>query len=228
MANFETKNIAGLQTNVIAGRPGGRAVIIFHGYGADFTDLMPVADMMGLRDVTWYFPNGTQQVIIGGGMSGRAWFPIDMDRIEKQMIKGEHFDFTNHRPQGIDRARDLATKFYEEVAKSHNQVYLGGFSQGAMLATEIALTAKRKPDGLVLMSGVLLDEPNWKKLAAKLSGVRFIQSHGKNDVILGYEFGEKLFEMLTDAGLDGNFIQFSGGHEIPPKVIQQIASFLKS
>lgn len=228
MANFETKNIAGLQTNVIAGRPGGRAVIIFHGYGADFTDLMPVADMMGLRDVTWYFPNGTQQVIIGGGMSGRAWFPIDMDRIEKQMVKGEHFDFTNHRPQGIDRARDLATKFYDEVAKSHNQVYLGGFSQGAMLATEIALTAKRKPDGLVLMSGVLLDEPNWKKLATKLNGVRFIQSHGKNDVILGYEFGEKLFEMLTDAGLDGNFIQFSGGHEIPPKVIQQIASFLKS
>jgi predicted esterase len=44
---------------------------------------------------------------------------------------------------------------------------------------------------------------------------------------LGYEFAEKLFEVLSDAGLDGEFISFSGGHEIPPKVITQIASFLR-
>jgi phospholipase/carboxylesterase len=175
MGFFETKNIAGLQTNVIQGKPGGRAIIVFHGYGADFNDLMPIADMMNLNDVTWYFPNGTQQVIVGPGFTGRAWFPIDMDRIEAAMVQGKHYDLTKHRPSGIDRARDLAMKLYDEVAKSHREVYLGGFSQGAMLATEVAMNANRKPEGLVLMSGVLIDEANWAKWATKLSGLRFIQ-----------------------------------------------------
>jgi phospholipase/carboxylesterase len=227
MSNFETKQIAGLQTHILNGRPLGRAVVLFHGFGADYNDLIPLAEMMGLSsDTTFYFPNGVQEAIIGPGMTGRAWFQIDMARIEQAMIKGQHFDLSTHRPGGLDRARDKVGQFYSEICSKHKQVYIGGFSQGAMLATEIAFTASRKPDGLVLMSGALIDEKNWKVLAKTCSGMRFIQSHGKNDVILGYQFAERLYDLLIEAGLEGEFISFSGGHEIPPKVISQISEFL--
>lgn len=227
MSKIETKQIAGLQTHVLLGKPLGRAVILFHGFGADYNDLLPLADMMSRsKDTTWYFPNGLQEVIIGPGMAGRAWFQIDMARIEAAMVKGQHYDLSAHRPSGLDKARDKVGQFYSEVCALHKQVYIGGFSQGAMLATEIALTAQRKPDGLVLISGALIDEKNWKALAPSCRGMRFIQSHGKNDVILGFQFAERLHEMLTEAGLEGEFIPFNGGHEIPPKVISQVASFL--
>lgn len=229
MAQIQTLQIAGLQTHYLPGQNSETAVVLFHGYGADYNDLLPLAEMMGLSsNVSWYFPNGLQEIIIGPGMSGRAWFQIDMNRIEQAMIRGQHFDLSTHRPQGLDRARDRVAQFYDEVVQRHKKVFIGGFSQGAMLSTEIALTNKRKPQGLILMSGALIDEKSWKALAPSCRGLRFIQSHGKNDVILGYEFAERLYDLLTEAGLEGEFITFSGGHEIPPKVIDKISSFLES
>ena len=228
MSSFETRQISGLQTHVLNGAaPKPRAIVLFHGFGADYNDLVPLAEMLGLRqDTTWYFPNGMQEVIMGPGMAGRAWFQIDMSRIEQAMVKGQHFDLSTHRPSGLDRARDRVGTFYSDICSRHDEVILGGFSQGAMLSTELAFTQSRKPDGLVLMSGALIDEANWKKWATSCRGVRFIQSHGKNDVILGYQFAERLYDLLLEAGLEGEFVPFSGGHEIPPKVISKIAEFL--
>jgi predicted esterase len=45
---------------------------------------------------------------------------------------------------------------------------------------------------------------------------------------LGYEYAEKLHGLLDRSGLYGEFVSFSGGHEIPPKAIDKIASYLKS
>ena len=81
------------------------AVLLLHGYGADQTDLAPLADMMDPDGkFHWYFPNGVLEVIIAPGFSGRAWFQIDMAEYESAMREGRLRDLTKNRPEGFDFA----------------------------------------------------------------------------------------------------------------------------
>lgn len=223
------KQWGSLKTLTVDGKPGGPAVILFHGYGADASDLIPMAEMMGLSaDITWIFPDAPMEVIIAPGIHGKAWWQIDMKRLEKAMVSGELVDMSDTTPQNFEGARKVAMSLYDEVIKKHSRLIIGGFSQGAMLSTEIALSHSTKPAGLLILSGTLICKNRWVELAKKSSGLRFFQSHGKNDALLGFEFAERLFSMLQDAGLDGDFMPFSGGHEIPAKVIDRAASFIRN
>lgn len=224
------KKIGTLKCQVIEGAPAsGPCIVFFHGYGANSSDLIPLAEMMSLStDVTWVFPEAPLQVIIAPGFYGKAWFQIDNKRLELAMKTGEPADMSMSSPKGLDAACMAAISMYEELLKKHSRVILGGFSQGAMLATEVTLTHKVKPAGMVLMSGTLINKTRWSELAPSCHGLPFIQTHGKNDALLGFEYAELLFELLTDAGLSGEFVSFNGGHEIPPKVIERIAHFLRS
>lgn len=223
------KKIGALKCQVIEGlSANGPCVVFFHGYGADSSDLIPLAEMMALSPkITWVFPEAPLQVIIAPGFFGRAWFQIDNKRLEIAMKTGQPADMSMSTPKGLDSAREVAISMYEELLERHSSVVLGGFSQGAMLATEISLVHKIKPNGVVLMSGTLLCKDRWRELATTCAGLPFIQTHGKNDALLGFEYAEALFQMLTSAGLTGEFFSFNGGHEIPPKVIERIASFLR-
>jgi len=222
------KSIGALKTLVLEGKPKGAAVVLFHGYGADYTDLIPLSEMMNLSpDVTWIFPNAPNEVIVAPGFYGRAWFQIDTQRLEESIRRGEPTDMSNSTPPGLEGARKLAANFYSEVLKNYSSIVLGGFSQGAMLATELTLSHEQKPSALVILSGALLCQSRWKTMAATCNGLPFFQSHGKNDPLLGFSGAESLHELLTEAGLEGDIYQFSGGHEIPPKVIEKLAQFLR-
>lgn len=227
MRKSVSRQIGALKTFVMEGDKRGPCVVLFHGYGADASDLMPLADMMELpNSVTWVFPDAPLEVIIAPGFYGRAWFQIDAKRLENAMMNGEPADMSQTTPGGLEVASKMALSLYNELIKDHSKVILGGFSQGAMLATEITMTCEKKPAGLVLMSSTLICQERWQKLAPSCVHVPFIQSHGKNDVLLGYPYAENLYHLLTSAGLDGEFIDFGGGHEIPPKVIEKIGRFI--
>jgi len=229
MKNAVAKSIGSLKSLSIDGTPGGPCVVFFHGYGADAADLIPLYDMLHLSsNTTFICPEAQMEVIIAPGMYGKAWFQIDSRRLEEAMKNGEPTDMSQTTPPGLEQARKVAARMYDELVEKHSKVIIGGFSQGAMLATELALTHAKKPSGLVLMSATLLNEERWKKLAPSCDGVPFFQCHGKNDALLGYDYAERLFTLLNDAGLHGDFFSFSGGHEIPPKAIERIAKFIKS
>lgn len=222
------KTIGSLKTFTLEGRPGGPAIVLFHGYGADSSDLIPLADLMGLSpDVTWVLPNAPTEVIIAPGFYGRAWWPIDTKRLETAMVKGEPLDMSILVPPGLESARRQANTLYDELLKKHSAVILGGFSQGAMLATDLSLNHAKKPAGLLILSGTLINQAQWQKVVGQSEGLSFFQSHGKNDALLGFSHAEGLFEFLTNAGLQGDFYSFSGGHEIPTKVIEKAAQFVR-
>ncbi len=229
MAKPLQMKIGDLNVVVREGPAKGRAVILFHGYGADQYDLLPLADMMDPRkQCTWYFPNGPMELMMGPGFTGRAWFQIDVQGLERAMREGRTRDMSGNRPAGFDVALKAARTFVKDVQTHHDSLFIGGFSQGAMMATELGLTLQPRPKGLVILSGALLDKGNWKKLAAQAAGLPFLQSHGENDAILGIQGAEDLHQVLTSAGMQGDFIRFRGGHEIPLTVIQQVASFVQS
>lgn len=226
MANSQT--IADLDCLTrLSANESAPAVILIHGFGADMTDLYPLADMIDPdQKWNWYFPNGALDIVIAPGFRGRAWYPIDMARFETALRSGEVHQITKNRSQGMDQASVLLKAFVQELQNKHKRLILGGFSQGAIMSVEVSCLLEKSPDAVVLMSASLVDEENWKRLIPQRKGLAYIQSHGTNDPILSFEGGKKLNSLLNTSGWRGDFVSFTGGHEIPMSVLDRVKSFI--
>lgn len=204
-------------------------VILFHGYGADCNDLFSIGEALQVKQtVNYLFPNGFLEVPIGPGWTGRAWWPVDMLEIQRASESGSHRDFSDVTPPGMEKAVSLAQEMIAQLKVPWNQIVLGGFSQGAMLATELYLKAPEVPAGLAILSGTLLHQDQWTALAKNRQGEAFFQSHGSLDPVLGFKQAQKLETVLTQNGMKGHLQGFRGGHEIPMGVIQQLGSYLST
>jgi phospholipase/carboxylesterase len=201
--------------------------IVFHGYGADAYDLQSLADAFDLKTPTHFlFMQGILEVPIGPGWTGRAWWNIDIQALQEAQMRGTPRDLSKDRPASTD---DLRKKVFAAIESLHvpwNQIILGGFSQGAMLATDIFLNAPENPKALVSMSGALVNKDEWKTLAPKRAGTPFFMCHGKSDAVLDIRGSSQLETLLIQAGLKGKLNSFEGSHEIPPAMIEKINLFL--
>lgn len=197
--------------------------MFFHGYGADGADLRPLAREIPVgKPWRWEFPDGPLELPFGG----RAWFPIDVEAIEAAQRTGRSVDFSKRTFDGFDVVRKSVQEFLDYLGVPMREVVLGGFSQGAMLAVDLALRAEESPLGLVILSGNLMNEAEWKKLAPRRKGLRFFQSHGIADPILGFQGARRLEALLAEAGLEGRLLAFEGGHAIPLEAVERLGGFL--
>ncbi len=209
-------------------RPSAKkTVIMLHGFGADMNDLGPLHSYLDPSGrYNWIFPNGIREVPIGPHMTGRAWFPIRMADIEAAAMRGEVVDFSDVFPDGMEEAERRLKSLIAHLRLEASDLILGGFSQGAMMTCQVALTLPKDICGMILFSATCINRQRWEELAPSHKAIPFIQSHGKDDPILGFKQAERLHGLLTKAGLNGRFIPFNGFHEIPMPVIREAALFL--
>src|SRR4051812_25395925 len=140
------KKIGPMEAIEIPGQPGGPCYVVFHGYGADASDLVPLANVIWAPPgTTWFFPNGNLKVPIGPHVYGRGWFELDIEALEEARRTGTHRDLTNYTPPGLKRLRDAVNEMLKSRDILMSQTVFGGFSQGAMLATSLALHAQESP-----------------------------------------------------------------------------------
>ncbi len=203
-------------------------IVMFHGYGADAFDLFPLSQQIASgSDVRWLFPQGLIEVPIGFQQTGRAWFPIDMVALNQAMSTGSFRNFSDVRPAGLDDSVLAVKAMLGEIEHPFDRTVLAGFSQGAMIATELSLTAECAPAGLGILSGTLLDREAWRKAARSRLGLNFVQSHGRMDPVLSFAAAEELNQILRSAGLIGHFYPFHGGHEIPVQVLKGLDELVR-
>ena len=105
---------------------------------------------------------------------------------------------------------------------------LGGFSQGAMIAANIAFSSDQSLKALIILSGTVVDENRWNRGIAGRRGLPVFISHGRQDNILRYDMAERLRDSMRKAGLRVHWVPFDGGHEIPSLVVSELNKFLHS
>jgi len=202
-------------------------IVLFHGYGADAYDLRSLSEVLSPTiPSSWLFPQGVLEVPIGPGWTGRAWWEIDIAALQNAAASGQARDLSDSKPEGLEKLRPRIFEMFEKLGVPWNRIILGGFSQGSMLATDIFLRAPSTPKGLLILSGALLNKPEWKELAQKRAGSRFFMSHGSSDQVLALRGAAQLETLLIQAGLKGSLLTFAGGHEIPPVAIQKANEYL--
>ena len=105
---------------------------------------------------------------------------------------------------------------------------VGGFSQGAMLATDTVLRLEEAPAALAILSGALVGEAEWTKLMPKRRGLSILQSHGRHDPILPFQGAVLLRDLWKDAGANVEFVEFAGGHGIDGDVLERLVALIKT
>jgi phospholipase/carboxylesterase len=230
-------HIGDLDTRVVAS-PGAPtlAVALCHGFGAPGDDLVPLAfeleRAMGESrnlSVRYYFPEAPDSAAIG---FGRAWWQLDEERLAR-IARGERTRGGSHHdevPDGLAPSRRRLTHFLEEVSRQcglpTSRVVVGGFSQGAMLATDVSLRLEEAPAALVVLSGTLICAAPWSSRMAARRGLRVFMSHGRDDPLLPFDDATVLRDRMIGAGLEVEFRGFEGGHEIPGAVVLALAEFI--
>ncbi|HKA89563.1 MAG TPA: hypothetical protein VKE22_17980 [Haliangiales bacterium] len=207
----------------------GPLVVLCHGFGAPGDDLVPLGEVLPAPPGTrFFFPEAP--LSLGGALGdARAWWMIDLLRIEMSMHAGRGFDLSGEIPEGLaDAAAKLEAVLGELRRRSPTApLVLGGFSQGAMLSADLAARTDIPLAGLVLLSGTLVAAKEWAPLLPRRGGLKVFQSHGTADPLLSYQGATRLRDLLAGAGLEVRFVPFPGGHEIPRQVLALLGQFLQ-
>jgi phospholipase/carboxylesterase len=212
-------------------------VVLCHGYGASGTDLAGLAeaivdDAPSLTErAEFVFPAAPIDMAEFGMPGGRAWWPINMQRLLQITQSGSLLELVDETPPGLIEAAaqlDAGIKSrLEALGLGEDRLILGGFSQGAMVTTHLAFTGAIHPRLLVVMSGALICRPEWTKsldaagdTAAQLA---VFQSHGKYDPVLPFVGAQMLGQLIESKGIPLDFWAFGGEHGVPAQIIQKLA-----
>lgn len=174
------------------------AIFLMHGMGSKEQDIMALADglerdayIFGIRGSIAQPPGFAYFTIEGFGKPHRAVFD---DTIQK---------LTGFINEAIDT-----------YAINSDKVFLGGFSQGAILSMVLGLTMGSKITGVFALSGYI---PSFVKETYEILPVRGLQvfiSHGERDPAFPLTWGEANRDYFNELGATVNFHAYPAGHKV--------------
>ena len=160
-----------------------------------------------------------------GPADGRGWWRLEL---AAHIPQGKSLpEFTHFRPPELKRAAELVRETLDDGRTvPAGPVVLGGFSQGAMVASEVAFRSKVPLAALVILSGTLVDEPSWEEHFQERRALPVFLAHGRSDAVLPFDVAERFHQRLQAAGFAVTWYPFDGGHEIPAGVVSALNEFL--
>jgi phospholipase/carboxylesterase len=213
---------------VVYGGPGPPTLVLLHGYGSSAERWEPFT-----KTIRWpqggrfVFPQGPEVFARSdGGLDGRAWWPLDL---LSHIPPGESLpDLSQTKPEGLKDAASRVEDLLDGLKRSPGgPIVLGGFSQGAMVASEVAFRSDVKLRALVLLSGTLVDEASWERHFDRRRGTPVFLSHGRADGTLPFAAAERFRSKLEAAGVKVTWVPFDGRHEIPATVVIALNRFIE-
>lgn len=181
-------------------------VVMLHGWGANYHDLQPLAQVLQLPNCRFLFPNAPFEHYQMA--TGRAWYALERE------------DF-----QGIEEAGDRLSKWLVSLADTTGippeRTAMIGFSQGGAMTLDVGLEFKFA--ALCSCSGYLHYDPSERQ--GDFSPTLLI--HGNQDQVVPLKAAQQAKTELTKIGVPLDYLEFSGGHEIPNTALVAMQNFLQ-
>jgi phospholipase/carboxylesterase len=197
---------------------GGTTIVMLHGFGASGDDLISLARALVHTKTRYIVCAGPIQLANGG----RAWWPMrGRPRYDENQVLAA--------PEAeLRSARGAVLKLIHKLQKTYapQSLALLGFSQGAMLALDVAVSASARVDRVAVLSGALLAD-TLNQLARKSHAAPAVfVSHGRQDTVLTFRGASQLVDTLKARAFRPEFHPFEGGHEIPEEILPELKAFL--
>ncbi len=163
-------------------------LIMLHGYGANEEDLFDIAKAIDPRFMTFSL-RGT----FPKSQGGFCWYELAI---------GQDGQFQYDYKQ-VQESNAKIRSFISQACKAYqldsSQVFLMGFSQGAIMSYELASSFPAKIKGVVALSGRLMQETKQLKTDwTKVAHVKFFIGHGLSDNLIKVAEAEKAFAFFDE------------------------------
>lgn len=203
-----------------------KAVIIWlHGLGDSGHGFAPIVPELRLPDelgIRFVFPHApVRPVTINGGMQMNAWYDI------KTMDLENRADET-----GVLESAALCEQLLEdEISRGvpADKIILAGFSQGGVIALQVATRLEKSLAGVMAMSTYMCKPEKLaaEKTAANLNTPIFM-AHGTMDEVVPTSAGTTARDTLLDNGYKVDWHDYPMGHTLCLEQVQAITAFIKS
>ncbi|MEI6045429.1 MAG: alpha/beta fold hydrolase [Chloroflexota bacterium] len=192
-------------------------LILLHGLGSNQHDLFGTSRLL---DERFLILSPCGPYALGG--DSFAWYEVEFNPTGKSI-----------NPSQIEESRKLLIQFIQEAVTTYGadpqQVYLMGFSQGAIMSANVALTRPDLVTGLVLMSGRILPKLlTIKHEPEELAGLSFLVIHGTEDTVLPIEDGRAIRELLSELPVNLTYSEYEMGHEVSRASLTEVVRWLSA
>jgi phospholipase/carboxylesterase len=186
------------------------ALFLMHGMGSNEQNMLSLAH--GLEDSFFIFS------IRGHLTQGQGFAYFTIQGFGKP-----------HREVFDDAISRLATfidyaSMNEEI--DQEQLFLMGFSQGAIVSMTLALTLGNKIKGIVALSGYIPPFVKEEYMINPGEQLSMFISHGEYDQILPYEWGKENLDYFTKLGVPVIFKTYQEGHTVTEQNLRDFHSWL--
>lgn len=191
-----------------------KAIILLHGVGSNEQDLFGLADHL---PADYYIISARGPYTLGPGRY--AWYNVDFSTGKPV------FDAKQEAS-----SRAAIVKFIAQVKQQYHfdEIYLGGFSQGAIMSYTIGLTLPGEVKGIIAMGGRVLEEikPTVKKSDA-LSHLKVFVAHGVQDGTLPIHYAREAKTLLETLDVPLSYHEYNMGHQINQDVLKDLNVWLR-
>ncbi|MCM5680579.1 alpha/beta fold hydrolase [Schlegelella sp. S2-27] len=206
-----------LSCRLRAGTPGAPLLVLLHGAGSDETSLWPVARPL---------PRGWNVVLVRAPRpmprGGFFWYPVHFRR------RGVHVD-ADQVEAALVRLAEFLDRLPQLCRFDAGRVVLAGFSQGAALASALALRQPYRVTGVGMLSGRLLSSVQASSLTSGLlPRLRFFIGHGLHDRVLPMALAVQATRWLRSHGVRVTARAYDAGHEATPAMVAGLTHWLQA
>lgn len=197
-----------------------KAVIWLHGLGADGHDFEGVVPHLGLppqQGIRFIFPHAPiSPVTINGGMQMHSWYDIrtpdlmnDVDEAGIRASCEQIFELIDHQiKQGI----------------SVENIVVAGFSQGGLIALNVALNGQYNLAGVMAMSTYC---PMAERFNQHID-MPILMIHGEHDPVVPFAVGQQSRAALEKSGYQVEWHSYPMEHAVCAEELLQIGKWLQA
>jgi phospholipase/carboxylesterase len=193
-------------------------IVALHGIGGTAEEFQHIAGELAAEGFVVAIPQAAYPMLVQGKL-GYDW----------QLFHRRDFELVKRATElaSSDQLPPLVTDLQQRYRI--DQVYVLGFSQGALLAMVTGLYNSELFDGVVSFGPPAFDT-SWftgNTLVAS-SGVRVLLVHGQEDPHARFAVSEHARDALKEAGYDVTFRPFDGGHTVPNDQLDFVAEWMRN
>ncbi len=201
----------------VLGLENSKVIYLIHGYGADKNDLFSFAEYLP-QSLTVIAMQATFSMPFG---QGGAWYNLELGP------NGEHLSDIEQAKYSVKEIGKFIESTSEAYKLDKENIFVLGFSQGAILSYSMVLNNPDKFKYVLPLSGFILEEIMPESFDKDYSNLDFYCAHGTMDGVISIERGRTGSALLKKLKIKHVYHEFPAAHSIHQKEFEEIISWLK-
>jgi phospholipase/carboxylesterase len=186
-----------------------RVLLVLHGLGDSLRGFSFLPEALNIDAFSYLFLNAPDSYY-----GGYSWY-----------------DYPGNSAVGIRRSREMLLQLLQELKEqgvAANDIFLFGFSQGCLMATDLGLRSSEILGGICGVSGyVAFMEEYPEHFSPVAQSQHFFITHGYLDPMVPFESSFRQFQQLQKFGIPLEFHPYDKDHTILPEELNDIATWFR-